>query len=346
MISGPIVPTNSEGLLELVVGDPERIETGLRIVARGLALDRDTRVDAIGRDAVGRPVAVLLLTGQDGEQAAVRVLSLSRWFARNARFLAGAIPGVAFPAEGAVRIIAIGAGLDHGVVTALCGLGLPDVQVLQIETFRIQERTCFGVRDLTGAETQHDTFDLPSAITAPLQREIGSRFLDLLERLEPHLEIRGDRFGRRFFLAGHALCELRLEERGLAVRLPEEPPRPLADGADVARWFDRVARRYLDIVRSATPRSSFGDQAASAATTASREDRVATGRREVLTQELEAVPGYGAGSPSSSTTFPPRTAGLPPLTEDEFHALQDEPIDERIRRSAFDRERSGRGGMR
>ena len=255
MISGPNVPTNDEGLLALLESEPEAVETGLELVALGLALGDGLVVDAVARDAVGKPVAVVLACDEERDNdLSVRMLSLHHWFGEHARFLTGRVPGVAFPADGTVRLMVIGTSLRAPVVASLNGLGIPLLQVLRVMAFELDGKSCFGVRDLSGSEGAHDSFDVPVAVSAAEMQDLGRRFLDLVRRLDSAIEVRGDRYGRRLYMQGQLLAALRVQPKGLAVSLPEDVSRPLADSTDVAAQFDRVARRYLDLVR-ATPRS-------------------------------------------------------------------------------------------
>ena len=264
MISGPIVPTNGEGLLALLQSDPARIETGLRLVATGLELDGGLVVDALGCDALGHPVVIVLaeegdatthreLPAHPGEVATadvlVRVVTLHRWFVRYARYLSGLIPGVAFPAGANVRILVLGVRVDAAVVAGIRGLALPDVQLLQVDVFRIAGRTCFGVDELTSGDRVDERFGLPAAFLIDDRHgSIATLLLDLLRKLDSTLEVRGDRYGRRFYCRGTFLAELRMQQQGLTIRLGEGSARPLTTQADVAAWFDRVARRYIEIV--------------------------------------------------------------------------------------------------
>jgi hypothetical protein len=267
MISGPVSPHTRTGLSDLLEQHLERIESGLAVVAWNLELDDGCEVDALARDAAGRPVFLFAVDPQGEPDLVPRLLRAKRWLADGVELLARSprLAGVDFALPS--RLMVVGLGAMPELVDQLAALRADCFEVYRLRRFRVDGELVVAVQALSaaGPGAGEQPFRLPSGVTGPAARTHGARFLELMQRLDPSLQVTGDRYSRSFCFGGAKLAELRLEGGRLAVRLGVDQPGGAAlevgSARDCALAFDAVARLYLELSRSS---GSAGDALAPA----------------------------------------------------------------------------------
>ncbi len=247
MIYGPIVPRTQDGLAEVVLRAPERLEGGLQTVVEGLRLGEGILVDAVARDASGLPVLLFLAPPPDDRSVPARVVEALSWFDEFGAALRDVLQRRAVRLDRGVRAIVACFDLTDTTLRRLRELADPRITVLRLEPFQIGGQRDVGVVPLLDHGRPHlgarvTDAGLPSALDDyPRAR----RFLDLIDRLDPVIEASGDRYRRSFSYRGTALATLCRVDDVVEVRFAGAAPLPLREEADVAIAFDRVARRYL-----------------------------------------------------------------------------------------------------
>jgi len=283
MISGPVLPRNHAGLWELIDGHLDDVERGLVVVERDLELEPDCRVDALLKDAAGRPVFLLLAHPELEHELPARLLALRGWLVSGLALLARFVRHDGLDYELPPRLLALGFELPGRVLQQLGELRNAGVEVHQFCSLRIGGRERGGLMPALGAEgsiscgSVQSVGRLPSGVRDPKVETLGARFLDLMQRLDPDVQVTGDRYSRAFTYAGVALAELQLCDGGLQVSVPLSAPasaddgddgddadeasaidvRQLRDPDDGRHIADLVMRRYLQVLGS--DRSTAGE---------------------------------------------------------------------------------------
>ncbi len=254
MICGPMHPFGRDGLRQLLRERSGAIEHGLRLLHEDLDCSRGALppVDGICRDAVGRAVLVLL-AGDDDATLPARVLQARAFCARNGAALERAMPelGVGFAT---FRLLVVGQSLDADTLAMLASLRLPQLEVCEVEPFRLGGQERLAVRLMNGAvgaDGGGEGGGAAPALDAGIEGELRDRWselVDLIGRLDPTVRLVGDRFARRASLRGRNLCEFWCHDGRLVAVVPGHAPRTLLTAAELRGFSDVVLRRYLEIV--------------------------------------------------------------------------------------------------
>ena len=250
MISGPVQPNTIEALLATVQRYSEQIESGLEMLAEGLALPCGERVDAIARDASGRAVFVLLTLGDEAERLLARVLAARAFLGRNRMALDRALPDLGVHFGRGTRIAVIGLHIPDQERRDLARVGGDDLEVYQVEVFGLGGSSFLSAQALNGpaAGGAENSLDVPSGLSSPELRSRCGALLGVLERLDPELDVFGDRFSRRVDCRGELLCRLRVDRDGVQVAVGERRLARLEDTQDLLELGDAVLRRYLELI--------------------------------------------------------------------------------------------------
>jgi hypothetical protein len=244
MISGPAHPLTRDGIWHLLRERTDLFERGLRIVVEDLDFTGASGVgDGLARDAAGAPV--LVFVAADGDHTLLpRVLTGHAFVVRNGAALARALPEAEVRFSTQVRVFVIGPEFSQATVEALQRLGIDDLEILVVETFRLGGQERFVVRSqIPGRQPRRADGALPTAVGPTFDA-----LADLLQKIDPAIRVDGDRFSRRFHVHGRLLCDFWCSEDRILAALPGTTVRCLEDGADVRRFGDAVMRRYLDIL--------------------------------------------------------------------------------------------------
>jgi hypothetical protein len=253
MISGPVLTRTREDLRGITRRHLERIERGLRIVQDDLLLDDGCRVDALACDARGTPVLLFLSIADEDRDLPGRVLDAAAWMEANPRLLAQALPLRGIDYGKSPRVLVVGFDLADALLARLGALRLASLDVFRVQWFSAGGQVRVGVVPLLGgaARGDDDGYRVPTGLEEPRARSLCMRLLDLLQRIDPELEARGDRFSRRFSIGGEPVAELWSESDGLRLAVIDErrdhrEVLTLADWDECEAATDRVMRRYLD----------------------------------------------------------------------------------------------------
>lgn len=246
MIRSPVQPTSREELWQWVRQRPDSIERGLRVVAERVDLSGGALgpAEALLRDAQGG--AVLLLVGVGADPLLVaRVLASHAFLVRNAVALVRALPEAELRGGDRFRMIVLGDRLDLQLVGQLQRLALPELQILLAEAFEVAGQERLVLRDAGVASPRGS---LPADAVPDSARQQWDRIVALLQRLDPGVQLDGDRFSRRASLRGRSLCEFWIaDDQVVAAPVPGDA-RVLASATDLRCFGDQVLRRYLAIV--------------------------------------------------------------------------------------------------
>jgi hypothetical protein len=258
MISGPVLTRTREDLRGVTRRYLDRIERGLRVVQDDLVFDDACRVDALARDAQGSPVLLFLVLPEEDRDLPARVLDAASWVAANPRLLAQALPLRGVDYARPPRVLVVGFDLPEPLLARLGALRLASLDVFRVQWFLAGGETKVGVVPLIGAAARGDDegFRVPTGLEEPQHRSLCTRLLDLLQRIDPQIAVRGDRFSRRFSIGGRPLAELWSGGDELRLGIGDEQ----SDGREelaLATWddceaaADRVMRRYLECCKAA-----------------------------------------------------------------------------------------------
>lgn len=251
MISAPIIPRTRESLWDLLEGEPERIERGFQLIQRELVVEDGIVVDALGCDSAGRLALVFLAgDGLDGDyDIALRVFASTQWVARHERLLLGALPDAGLRIGATARVIVLGFEFSESCVSTLRNMNLSDLAMYRCEAFVLDGNLHAGMSPVFGeaAEGRDDTFTLPREVENTDFEEVGDEIIELVRRIDPNVEVRGDRYSRRFYSTHGLLAEMflvgdRLFVGGLG---DDDEPKPVRR-SDVRRIADAIARNYLE----------------------------------------------------------------------------------------------------
>lgn len=309
MIRGPVLPNARERLWALVASRLGIVEHGLQLVESSLDCSHGQlgNVEGLARDAAGAPVLVLLAL--DGDQLLTsRVVAAIDFLERVGGALASAVPEGRFVLGERGRVLVIASDDSLATVAALRRIVSPCLQVCVLEPFRLAGEERFAVRWILtsatlpgGGSVGPVEFEVQEA-----QRPIWAAVQRLCQRLDPEVQVGGDRFGRRITWRGHLLGELAVGDDGLSAGTPGEAPALLTAGSEVRLFGDRLVRGYL------------AARAAASTAEPSRARPAAPGPRP--------LPRAGA-RPSSSSVAAPATGSLRSalaatrLSPEEYSAL-------------------------
>lgn len=254
MITGPILPRTRAGLWSLLAQHEDRIERGLVVLETDLQLDERARVDALARDALGHPVLMFgWLAGED-DDLPLRVLDALAWFQRNVPLLRESLVLPGLRVEREPRALVLGFDLASTLVEKLSRLREPRLEAYEFRAFATGGAMHVGVVPVLGPALSADehSFRAPSGVTEPRHRTLCVRFLERMQKLDPGLQVLGDRYARRLRLDGVTLVELRVGIDGpeVGISRAEGPPQRLAlcDDETLAVGFDAAMRRYLELL--------------------------------------------------------------------------------------------------
>lgn len=214
------------------------LEHGLRAVADGLDCGGGAG-ELLARDALGAPVVVVVACAADRTVAA-RVAAAHEFLARNPAVCARLLPEGGFDPRLAPRILVLTAGLPAHGLDALRRLAIDDLEVLELEGFRLDDQPRVAVRRLLGAA-------LPEPASAALGAALAAAWSALgiaLARLDPTLFVDGDRHARRLLVGGRQLASYWLETGAIHAQVPGGAVHRIHDLEGAAGFVDTVLRRY------------------------------------------------------------------------------------------------------
>jgi len=252
VISGPVLALTPEGVREHLRRDASCIESGLVLLRDGILTPDGVKLDGLGRDAQG--VAVAFLFALDGQHPASRVLAAREFLRRSGRALERAIPDLGLGIDGTSRILVLGTAVPSQWIDDLRRMGLAGVDVWQLENVFVHGTRRLLVQPLLGsaAHGAEDTFDVPSG-TPGSQRPLAAELLRIVQKLDPQVAVRGDRFRRVVWWCQHPLGTLVTHETGARFEPPasDDGDRDesvfLASMADVHAAADGVLRRFIQL---------------------------------------------------------------------------------------------------
>lgn len=247
MISGPVLALTPEGVREQLRRDRDCIESGLVLLRDGVQTSDGLRLDGLARD--GRGDGVVLLFALDGQHPASRVLATREFLRRSGRALARALgePGLSFDEN--TRLFVVGSGLPEEWAVDLRRLGLPQLEVWDLDAVFVQGSRQLLVRSMLGraADGDEPAFSPPSGCDG-VSRRLADELLGIAERLDPMMGVTGDRFRRTLMRDGVTIAELRLDGPILRCQIGADEGSQafeLGSSADVNAAADAILRSYL-----------------------------------------------------------------------------------------------------
>lgn len=288
MIRGSVLPLQRDGLWRLVRQRTGLFERGLRIVAEQIEFGASglPAVDGLLRDAGGAPVLVFATDDRDASLAA-RVLAAHSFWQRNAAGMARALPEADLRDGGMCRLLVVAVGIRAENLAALSRLQIPELQVVEVDTFRVSGQDRIVIRTLHGASLGASGPDLDGAL-GDAGRRVFAAFEHFVQRLDPKIRVEGDRFSRRASLDGHLLADLWYADDAVHALVCGGVGRRIDTDVDLREVCDQLARRYLQVHG---PSSANGELAAEAKIAESPTDLTldAQDSARVASQGLESL---------------------------------------------------------
>ena len=247
MIRGSVLPLQRDGLWRLVRQRTGLFERGLRVVAEQIELGTSglPAVDGIVRDASGSPVLVFATDDRDASLAA-RVLAAHSFWQRNAAGMSRALPEADLRDGSACRMLVVGVGIRAESVAALQRLQIPELQIVEVDTFRVSGQDRIVIRTLLGASQGAGGPELDGAL-GDAERRVFAAFEQFVQRLDPKIRVEGDRFSRRASLDGHLLADLWYADEAVNALVCGGASRRLDTDVELREVCDQLARRYLQV---------------------------------------------------------------------------------------------------
>lgn len=244
MIRGPVLTLSRDGLWRLVRQRTGLLERGLRIVAEQLELGAGdvAPVDGLARDAAGNPVLLFVAEERDATLPA-RVLSAHAFWQRNHKGLARALPEADLQDASRCRLCVVGPQLGDEVAQALRRLQLADLEIAEVDVFRVAGQDRVVVHWALG----HDSDRAGDPAVPVRERDLLAAFDQFVHRLDPAIRVDGDRFSRRAAFDGHVLGECWFEAGAVHVTANGGAPQRIDRLADLRQVVDALARRYLQL---------------------------------------------------------------------------------------------------
>ncbi len=259
VIRGPVLPHVRESLWSLVSGRLGQIETGLTLVLESLDCSDGQLglVDGLARDAMGGPVLVLL--GVEGDSLLpARALAAGQFLHRVGDALARAVPEASFCPGVAGRVLLVGTEASANLLEQVRRLPVCGLQVCSLEPFRIAGSERFAVRWLSppgapaeaaptasASVTSAPTASGPGFVVSSSRSEPWALLQSICERIDPAVQLHGDRYARRITWNGHSLGEVRTVGATLVASSATGVVLDLRDGRDVRRFGDQLLRAYV-----------------------------------------------------------------------------------------------------
>ena len=220
MISGPITPRTRMGLREFVRQRTQLLESGLVLVQEDLELGSNpgacATVDALARDALGIPLFVFAACEETARDLPTRILEVDGWFRRHGESLLRALADAGYKSGAAPRFLVVGFELVHDLLDRLERLSVQRLEAVQICSFGLQGELHYDIeRVLPRGSAKAICEGVMPSIVDPKDKDLCACALDLMQRLDPRVAVTGDRFSRRFSLAGSPLGTLSYDENGL-----------------------------------------------------------------------------------------------------------------------------------
>lgn len=249
MISGPVTPRTREGLWGQILSRPDLLEQGLQIIAQDLDLHEVCTVDGVGRDAAGRAVLLFAVVGSDSVGLPVKVLEAHSFLQRNGSVLSRVLPESGIYFRDAWRVAVVAMGLPDACVKQISALGLDRVEIYEVESFALAGEGHLVVRPVLGYRTGggEDGFHVPSGLLDPARRSLCAGLLASLHRMDPRMQVYGDRFSRRLTTGTGRLLDLRIDGDRILIELGSDRFE-LSNEEDCAEVVDLALRRYLDLL--------------------------------------------------------------------------------------------------
>lgn len=258
MMRNPVPAAVRHPLWEQIVARLDAVERGLRLVVEGLDCSHGQfgLVDGLARDAAGAPV--LLVFAADSDALLVpRALAAVDFLHRLGDALATAVPEGQFAVGARGRVLVLAAELGH--LAAMRRLAQPTLQLCHLETFRLAGQERLAVRWLPAAELgavgpAHAV--AAAATTAPaaaveaffvpeVRAALWQALRDVAMRIDPGVQLDGDRYWRRLTWQGRLLGEFQSLDGALLAKVGDGPFREVALAADVRVVADGLLRRFL-----------------------------------------------------------------------------------------------------
>lgn len=260
MIRGPVLSLSRDGLWRLLRQRKSLFERGLRLVAEQVELGTGelAPVDGLMRDAVGAPVLVFTTDDRDMTLPA-RVLLAHAFWMHNADGMARALPEADLRDAGRCRVLVLGSRLRDDAVAALLRLQLPELEIVEVDTFRIGGGERTGGQERVVLHSVHGRSLPDRAIdgSVPVEsREHLAAFDQFVRRLDPQIRVEGDRFSRRATFEGHVLGECWFGDDAVHALVHGGTAQRLLQPADLRAVVDQLARRYLGLVGVAADEGS------------------------------------------------------------------------------------------
>lgn len=304
MIRGPVLPKVRDSLWSLLSPRLDQLESGLTLVHEPLECGDPAlgTVDGLARDAMGGPVAVMLAVEGDTLLPA-RALAADRFLQRVGAALAQAVPEANFAHGVAGRVLVVGTEASAGLIDQVCALPLQGLMACTLEPFRVAGVERFAVRWVHGqvdpdAATAGAVQAGAEEFVVPAGRDaIWGEVQRLCERIDPAVQVCGDRFSRNIVWNGYPLGEVRTTDGTLVARAATGLVLGLHDARDVRRFGDQLLRAFaqhakLDLSKAqradSEGRSAPGDARGAAARGAGDREPAADAGVESLRSSLEA----------------------------------------------------------
>ena len=277
MIRGPVLPQVRASLWSLVKPRLETIESGLSLVLEGFDCSEGQLgvIEGLARDAMGAPVAVMLAVDGDSLLPA-RVLAAGNFLQRVGDGLMRAVPEAHLRPGRRGRLIVVGTEASAALLAQVCRLPIGGLHVCSLEPFRLAGSERFAVRWLPVAASVDLAGVSDASLTQPAaepavqvedvfevsaeRSDLWQTLCELCERIDPAVQVHGDRFLRRVLWSGQLLGEVRIVEGELLASAVTGVVRELRDKRDVRLFGDQLLRAFARLSGLAEQQAAWSSE--------------------------------------------------------------------------------------
>jgi hypothetical protein len=225
MIAGPEFTQDKRRLLDLLLQQPDLVERDLDVVETGVEFGPALRMDAVLRDAIGRPTLLFLLDHGEVSSLPGWLLDAQLWIAENQHLLRRFLGAHGIRWDLAPRFLVLAFEIGSPLLDRLAYLAGIDVDAYELRSLRIGDEVRWAAVPRAGAGLQFSAGvalvkDGAGALPSERTRALQEQLVQGIQGIDPEIVWCGSRYGQEATWRDQRLVHLRASARGLEIRLP------------------------------------------------------------------------------------------------------------------------------